>query len=62
MLDHGKKDNGYLQVDEFEWLKLSNVERSLIKVYRQLSEQDRRQLRRVTETLASNPEEQVVTG
>lgn len=60
MLDH-EKNNCYVQVDESEWLELTNVEQSLIKVYRQLSDQDRRQLHRVTETLAANPEEQTDT-
>lgn len=61
MLDNVKSDSGCAQNGEFEWHSLTNVEKSLIRLYRQLCEQDRRQLRRVTETLAANPEEQAVT-
>ena len=56
MLDDVKNDDGPVQVDEFEWHTLSSVERRLIRLYRCLCEQDRKQLRRVSETLASNPE------
>lgn len=59
MLDDVKNDNGYAKSDEFEWGALSSVERRLVRLYRQLCEQDRKQLRRVTETLATNPEEKI---
>ena len=57
MLDDVKKDNGAVPIDEFEWHTLSSVERRLIRLYRRLCEQDKKQLRRVTETLVSNPED-----
>ncbi|WP_282362913.1 hypothetical protein [Pseudomonas sp. PS01297] len=61
MLDDAKTGSGCVQNGGFEWHSLTNVEQGLIRLYRQLCEEDRKQLRRVTETLATNPEEQAVT-
>lgn len=58
MLDDVKNGSDKVQSDEYEWNSLTKIERKLIRLYRQLCEQDRKQLRRVTETLSSNPEEQ----
>lgn len=58
MLDDVKNGDGPVQIEGFEWPSLSSVERRLIGLYRQLCEQDRKQLRRVTETLVNNPEDQ----
>lgn len=55
MLDDAKSDYGCVKKGEFEWSSLTKVEQRLIRLYRQLREQDRKQLRRVTETLATNP-------
>lgn len=55
MLDDAKNDNGCVKNGEFEWNSLTKVEQRLIRLYRQLREQDRKQLRRVTEILATNP-------
>ena len=60
MLDRAKIDNGHVQTIEFEWPTLSKIERRLIGLYRQLTEEDRKQLRRLTEALATIPEEPVV--
>ncbi|MGY2361514.1 hypothetical protein ACW9IO_03065 [Pseudomonas azotoformans] len=37
--------------------ELSHIERRLIGIYRQLSQRDQEQLRRLTEALVSNPEQ-----
>ena len=57
MLDRARIDNGHVQTVEFEWHALSNIERRLVGLYRQLTEEDRKQLRRLTEALATIPEE-----
>lgn len=57
MLDRAKIDNGHVQAVEFEWHAISKIERRLIGLYRQLSEEDRKQLRRLTEALATIPDE-----
>lgn len=56
MLDDDKNDDGLVQVEQCDWQTLSNVERRLIVLYRQLCDQDRTQLRRVTQSLVNNPE------
>ncbi|MHC8310145.1 hypothetical protein ACYZUC_11110 [Pseudomonas sp. GT1P32] len=60
MLDRAKIDNGHFQNVEFEWHSLSKIERRLVDLYRQLTEEDRKQLRRLTEALATIPEESAV--
>ena len=57
MLDRTKNDVVYVGIPEFEWLSLTKIERRLIRLYRLLSEQEQLQLRRMSELLASNPEE-----
>ena len=57
MLDRAKIENGHAQAVEFEWHALSKIERSLIGLYRQLNEQDRKQLRRLTKALVTVPDE-----
>ncbi|MCP1500630.1 hypothetical protein J2Y86_005337 [Pseudomonas migulae] len=59
MLDRTKNDGVYVGIPEFEWLSLTKIERRLIRLYRLLSEQEQLQLRRMSELLASNPEETV---
>lgn len=60
MLDRAKIDKGHVQTVEFEWKALSKIERRLVILYRQLTEEDQRQLRRLTEALATIPEETAV--
>jgi hypothetical protein len=60
MLDNTKVGNLFPEV-EFEWHTLTKIERRLIQVYRRLNEQERRQLKRLTELLAENPEEGLAT-
>lgn len=60
MLDRAKIDNGHFQTVEFELYSLSKIERRLVDLYRQLTEEDRKQLRRLTEALATIPEEPAV--
>lgn len=50
-----------VEADEFEWLALSKIERRFVALYRQLNEEDRKQLRRLTEALATVPEESVAS-
>ena len=57
MLDRTNNERGCAVITEFEWLGLTIFERRLVGLYRQLTEQDRKQLRRLTEALATQPEE-----
>jgi len=60
MLDRAVIDNEQFQSGELEWDALSKIERRLVALYRQLTEEDRKQLRRLTEALATIPEESEV--
>ncbi|ARQ75156.1 hypothetical protein B6D87_13415 [Pseudomonas fragi] len=60
MLDRTKTERACVGTTEFEWLGLSNIERRLIDMYRLLTEEDRKQLRRLTEALATTPEDPAV--
>lgn len=57
MLDRIKVEPARVESSEFEWLGMSGVERRLIKLFRQLSEQEQNQLRRLFEVLATYPEQ-----
>jgi len=59
MLDRATIVDGYAQTVEFEWHTLSKIERRLVALYRQLTEEDRKQLRRLTEALATIPDESI---
>jgi hypothetical protein len=61
MLDRTNNERACVEVHEFEWLVLSKIERGCIGLYRQLNEEDRKQLRRLTEALATVPEESVAS-
>lgn len=61
MLDRTNNERACVEVHEFEWLALSKIERGFIGLYRQLNEEDRKQLRRLTEALATVPEESVAS-
>ncbi|WLI28199.1 hypothetical protein PSH61_20590 [Pseudomonas rhodesiae] len=47
MLDRKKLESSYRDSLGCEWLELTALEVSLIKLYRQLSEKDRKQVRRI---------------
>jgi len=56
MLDRTNADVGYVEMAASAWHELSHIERRLVGFYRQLSQRDQDQLRRLTEVLISNPE------
>jgi len=56
MLDHVKNHSGLAQALELESQELTVMELNLISLYRQLSEQDQMQMKRVIEALTTNPE------
>lgn len=57
MLDRTKNELGSVGTTEFEWLSLTKIERQLIQLYRLLSEQEQVHLRRMSEVLATHPED-----
>ena len=57
MLDRTKNELVSVGNTEFEWLSLTKIERRLIRLYRLLSEQEQVHLRRMSEVLATHPEE-----
>lgn len=57
MLDRTNNERARVEKTEFEWLGLTTIERRLIELYRRLSEQEKLQLRRLSEVLATQPEE-----
>lgn len=52
MLDRKKLESSYRDSVSNEWLELTALEVRLIKLYRQISEQDRKQVQRITGYLA----------
>lgn len=59
MLDRKKNDLGSIGTTEFEWTNLTKIERRLIRLYRMLNEKEQVHLRRMSEVLATHPEEPV---
>lgn len=59
MLDRKKNDLGNIGTTEFEWTNLTKIERRLIRLYRLLNEKEQVHLRRMSEVLATHPEEPV---
>ncbi len=57
MLESTKVGTTSVEITEFEWHSLTQIEQSLIAAYRRLSELERQHLRRLTNALAANPEE-----
>lgn len=57
MLDRTNADVGYVEMAASARYELSHIERRLIGLYRQLSQRDQEQLRRLTEALIGNPDE-----
>ena len=52
MLDSQKIESRYRESVGHEWLELTDLEVRLIKLYRQIPEKDRRQVRRIAGYLA----------
>ena len=59
MLDRKKNDLGSIGTTEFEWTNLTKIERRLIRLYRLLNEKEQIYLRRMSEVLATHPEDPV---
>ena len=59
MLDRKKNDLGNIGTTEFEWTNLTKIERRLIRLYRMLNEKEQVHLRRMSEVLATHPEEPI---
>lgn len=57
MLDMATTGVEPVEAGEYSARALSQVEHRLIQRYRQMSEQERRQVRRLVELLATNPED-----
>jgi hypothetical protein len=57
MLDRTNVGVGHVEMAAPARYELSHIERRLIGFYRQLSDRDQEQLRRLTEALISNPEQ-----
>lgn len=57
MLDCTNADVSYVENAASARYELSHIERRLIGFYRQLSQRDQEQLRRLTEALISNPDQ-----
>lgn len=57
MLDRTNADVGYVEIAASARYELSHIERRLIGFYRQLSQRDQEQLRRLTEALMINPDQ-----
>lgn len=57
MLDRTKTEPISVETNEYEWVDLSKIERRLIRLYRLLNEQEQLQLRRMSQVLATNPNE-----
>ena len=57
MLGRTKIELVSVEINEFEWLDLSKIERRLIRLYRLLNEQEQLQLRRMSQVLATNPKD-----
>lgn len=56
MLDRTKLQSSYRESVSHEWLELTDLEVRLIKLYRQIPEKDRRQVRRIAGYLAEPTE------
>ncbi|MNP83917.1 hypothetical protein D3C76_1830030 [compost metagenome] len=59
MLDRKKNELGNIGTTEFEWSNLTKLERRLIRLYRMLNEKEQVHLRRMSEVLATHPEEPI---
>lgn len=59
MLDRKKNELGNIGTTEFEWSNLTKLERRLIRLYRMLNEKEQLHLRRMSEVLATHPEEPI---
>ena len=59
MLDRKKNELGNVGTTEFEWINLTKIERRLIRLYRMLNEKEQVHLHRMSEVLATHPEEPI---
>ena len=59
MLDRTSNERARVENTEFEWSGLTKIERRLIGLYRRLNKQEQLQLRRLSEVMATKPEEPV---
>lgn len=59
MLDRERNELGNAGTTEFEWINLTKIERRLIRLYRMLNEKEQVHLRRMSEVLATHPEESI---
>lgn len=57
MLDTAVAVQEYVDQVDFHWLALSENERRLIGLFREMTEHERRQVRRLIEQLATHPDE-----
>lgn len=57
MLDMAKTGCKSVEAKDLSWLILSQTETRLVQRYRQISEQERRQVQRLIELLADNPQD-----
>lgn len=57
MLDRTNNERVCAGITEFEWSGLTKIERRLIRLYRLLNEREQLQLHRLSEVLATQPEE-----
>ncbi|MBC3197851.1 hypothetical protein [Pseudomonas poae] len=60
MLDRTNNDRDCIEAHDIEWLALSEGERNFVGLYRQLNDEDRQQLKRLTEALVTVPKETAV--
>jgi hypothetical protein len=56
MLDRAKFQGSYDESDEFEWQALSVIELRLVQLYRRMSDEDRKRVRRMAEILTEVPD------
>lgn len=57
MLDRTNNERACVGMTEFEWPGLTKMELRLIRLYRLLGEREQVQLRRLSEILATNPDQ-----
>lgn len=57
MLNLAVAEQDCVELVDFEWSSLSENERRLIRLFRQMAELERRQVRRLIDQLANNPDD-----
>lgn len=56
MLDRSKFEGSYNETGEFDWQALTKLERRLIRLYRRMSGEDQKRVRRMSEVLSEVPD------